>query len=283
MVFEEKFIAFIDLLGFSHMVAESEAGRGITVLEIADLLSKLGTSADSYKFQDGATTCPLSTFIRKDLNFKVNQDSDSTIISAEVSPAGVINLIDHCSSVVKRLMFKGVMCRGYITKGKIAYINQTYIGSGFIKAYKEETNVTAFQLEADHLATGKRSTPFVEIDPLVCEYIEQSTDDCVREMFNRTTKTRNNITALFPFNELTPWFAITPSFVPDREKMSIENAKAFLGKLIGEIERFADRGNEKAWQKGQYYIEALSAQLDKCDQMLGDIDNLSSRFPKDSH
>src|SRR3712207_5351127 len=95
--FADKFVAFVDVLGFKNLVAESERGTGMPLPELLELLRKLGTGNERVHFdQYGPTCCPMAPRIEKNLDFRVTQISDCVIVSAEVSPAGVINLISHC-------------------------------------------------------------------------------------------------------------------------------------------------------------------------------------------
>ena len=140
MQFEDKFIAFIDVLGFKNMVKESELGTGMPLTEIMDHLSKLGSIDDEDKFKKyGPTTCPQSKAKNKSLNFQVTQISDCVIVSSEISSAGVINLVSHCWSAVIGLLMKGIMCRGYITRGSIYHVNNQVVGSGYQNAYSMES------------------------------------------------------------------------------------------------------------------------------------------------
>jgi len=280
MEFEERFIAFIDVLGFKNMVKEAEAGSGMPLAEIMDNLSKLGTSDDEKKHEKyGPTTCPQSETINRNLNFKVTQISDCAIISAEVSPAGIINLVSHCWGSVIKLLMKGIMCRGYITKGSIYHNNNQVIGTGYENAYLKESGVSAFKLEAD-----ERGTPFVEIDPVVCEYINNSTDKCVKEMFSRKTRTEDGITALFPFQRLSHSFIIggfgQKEFDPNKEKESNNNVRKLLNNLIERIEGFIDPQNEKAKIKSRHYINAIKEQIAVCDKTDEMIDILCQPFPR---
>ncbi|AFP20486.1 hypothetical protein KVP06_12995 [Geobacter sulfurreducens] len=136
MKYEDKFIAFVDVLGFKSMVEASESGLGMALPELMECLSKLGKQEDKEIFDRyGARTCPESRFIQKNLNFELTQISDCVIVSSEVSPAGVINLISHCWGAVIELLVRGIMCRGYITRGAIYHHKGQVIGSGYQKAY----------------------------------------------------------------------------------------------------------------------------------------------------
>lgn len=281
MQFEEKIVAFIDVLGFKNMVKEAESGSGISLTEIMNHLSKLGTAEDSSKFQKyGPTICHKSETIRRDLNFKVTQISDCAIISSEISPAGVINLVSHCFGAVIELLLRGIMCRGYITKGSIFHNDNYVIGSGYQDAYTKESGVTAFKIEAN-----ERGTPFVEVDRKVCEYVKNSTDSCFREMFSRMTKTENGLTALFPFQRLSHsigkgGFGQPEEFNPDKEKEYNNMIRTRLQTLIERVEVFVDHNNEKALSKSRHYIKAINEQLRVCDRIDETIDTACQPFPR---
>lgn len=278
MKFEDKFIAFVDVLGFKSMVEASESGSGISLPVLMERLSKLGTQQDENKFElHGPTTCPQSRCIEKNLNFKVTQISDCVIVSSEVSPAGIINLVSHCWGAVIELLVKGIMCRGYITRGSIYHQKGQVIGSGYQQAYTSESGVSAFKLEAD-----ERGTPFVEIDPVVCGYVETSTDPCVREMFSRMVKTEDGTTALFPFQRLSHSFAIGgfgQEFDPNREKKANDNVRKLLISLKERVLSHVDESNAKAMNKVRHYVRALDQQLATCDKTDEMIHALCSPFP----
>ncbi len=112
MEFKDKFIGFIDILGFKNMVEVVEAGTGMALKELLEALKHLGEPEDKEKFKKyGPTTCPQSQYLQRDLDFQLKQISDCVIVSSEVSPAGVINLVQHCWGAVIMLLTKGFMCR----------------------------------------------------------------------------------------------------------------------------------------------------------------------------
>src|SRR5579862_731240 len=95
--FKDKFVAYVDVLGFKEMIEQAEDGSGRSLAEIHDILADLGNhkGRDAIKVH-GPRACPSSKRIRSDLDFQLTQVSDCVIVSSEISPAGVINLIDHC-------------------------------------------------------------------------------------------------------------------------------------------------------------------------------------------
>src|SRR5690349_257687 len=117
MEFKEKFVGFIDVLGFKELVREAEAGTGISLDELLTLIQCLGSPKDRERFVNhGPRICPQSQYKSKDLDFRITQISDCAIVSTEISPAGAINLISHCWDSVIELMPKGILCRGFITR-----------------------------------------------------------------------------------------------------------------------------------------------------------------------
>ncbi len=95
--FKDKFIGFVDILGFKELVDAAEAGMGMSLTQLLEILNDLGSLEDQAHFKKyGPTTCPESTYVQRDLNFRLTQISDCVVVSSEVSPAGLINLVSHC-------------------------------------------------------------------------------------------------------------------------------------------------------------------------------------------
>lgn len=273
----DKFIAFVDVLGFKNLVSESEHGTGMSLSELLELLQKLGTGKERARFEQyGPTCCPLAQRIEKNLDFRVTQLSDCVIVSSEVSPAGAINLISHCWGAVIELMTRGIMCRGYIKRGRIFHTDTQVIGSGYQEAYMAESRVNAFKREAD-----ERGTPYVEVDAEVTSYIEGQHDACVKEMFRRMVKGDGNSVVLFPFKRLQHSFIISGfghEFDPDKELKSNDNLRRNLLLYKEKVRAFVDPGNKSAMAKANHYLEALEAQLQACDKTDELIRKLSSPF-----
>jgi hypothetical protein len=185
-------------------VEAAETGTGMPLNNLLEVLKELGTPEDRKHYEKhGPRMCPASRYIHCDLDFRLTQISDCVVVSSEVSPAGVINLVHHCWGAVIQLLTKGIMCRGYITRGSVYHTDNQIIGSGYHKAYAKESQVAAFKREAD-----ERGTPFVEVDPVVCDYVRDYGDSCVKEMFARCVKTDGEVTVLFPFQMLVHSFII---------------------------------------------------------------------------
>lgn len=276
--FKDKFIAFVDVLGFKQMVETAEAASGKWNLpQLLNLLKKLGTPESRERYvKRGPTVCPHSAYLQRDLDFQVTQISDCVVVSSEVSPAGVINLVSHCSTAVLELLVQGVMCRGYITRGRIYHSDDQVIGSGFQDAYSKERQVSAFKQAADD-----RGTPFVEIDGSVSHYIDAHGDACVKDMFGRMAKSDGTVTALFPFQGLAHSFIIAGfgiEFDPERERRAVENIRGIIRFLKDRVLECTDHTNEDAMRKARHYVGALDRQLVECDRTDEVIERLAGRL-----
>jgi hypothetical protein len=276
--FTGKFIGYVDVLGFTKLVRSAEAGDGMKLPALLDLLKHLGTAESrNHYVKHGPHICPQAAFIQRDLDFRITQLSDCVVVSAEISPAGVVNLVGHCWAAVLELLLSGIMCRGYISKGSIYHTGDQVIGSGYNRAFAmEKHGISAFRREAD-----ERGTPFVEIDQAVCDYVNECGDGCVREMFSRQVESDGSVTALFPFKNLSHKFMISPrlAFDPVKEKRSVQNVRTMLGEVKAKVGTFVDPSDSSAVSKSAHYIAALDRQLEVCDRTDEIIDRLAAPFP----
>lgn len=278
--FKVKFIGFVDILGWKERVEAAESGTGISLAELKEMLKDLGTPEDQSQFKKyGPTTCPESTYVQRDLDFQLTRISDCVIVSSEISPAGVINLVSHCWGAVIKLMTKGIMCRGNITRGPIYHTGDPeIIGSGYQKALDREHKVSVFKREAD-----ERGTPFVEVDPSVCDYVRDHGDSCVKKMFSRYVKQDGKSTALFPFQRLQHSFIIGDlpghKFDPEKERQSNENMRSMIEKMKERVMALVDQSRPDAVSKAEHYIAALDAQLGICKKTDDMIVMLGSPLP----
>ncbi|QDU68205.1 hypothetical protein [Engelhardtia mirabilis] len=263
--FDDKFIAFVDILGFKALVAESEAGSGRPLPELIRLCALLGSSDQRKQFDEhGPTVCPEAPRLATNLDFRITQESDCVVVSCEVSPAGIANLLAHCHGVVLRLLNEGLMCRGYVTRGSIYHTDSHFIGSGFHEAVTREKKVSIFRTVAD-----RSGTPFVEVDSRVSSYVDACGDQCVREMFSRMVHCDGELTALFPFKSLSHSFIIGDymghRFDAARERAANANVRALLHRVIAAVQAAVDAGNTDARRKAAHYVGALRQQLEDCD------------------
>lgn len=271
VTYKDKFIAFIDILGFKEKVKASEKGSGLPLKELLKLLEDLGSFNGEYIPHD----CPQSERKQSDLDFCLTQISDCVIISCEVSPAGIINLIHECSASVERLMMKGIMCRGYISRGSIYHTKNQVIGSGYQDTYLKEGLVSAFKQSDDD-----KGTPFVEIDSTVCNYVSECGDRLVQKRFFRFVKSDGVVTALYPFSSLSPTFTLcswnSQNSTWEKENLSTKDMILKIKKMIESLRNFVDASDSNAVRKLEHYITALDQQIEGCYKLDRAIEGINS-------
>lgn len=273
--FKEKFVAFVDILGFKQMVADSETGNGIDLAQILELLKNFGSPDERQKLEpQGPFLCPCSRRIENNIDFRFSQISDCAVISTEISPSGAINLINYCHAIAIRFLKHGILCRGHITRGHIYHSEDQFIGTGYQNAYAAESKVSLFQRDPED-----KGTPFIEVDKEFCQYVKEYGDDCVQKMFDRMTRSDGEGVAIFPFKRLQHSFGIGFDFDPERERKSNENVRQWIETMKAKVLFFADHSNPKAMRKIEHYIAALDAQLLACDTTDQFIDTLCQPFP----
>lgn len=278
--FTEKLIAFVDVLGFKNLVEAAERGNKTPLTAALSVLEKYGGASHRKDFiAFGHNICPTSPSVERGLNFRATRVSDSLVISSEVSPAGAINLLQHCWGFALNLLANGLMCRGFVTRGNIYHTDDQFVGTGYQKAQEREPQVRAFKRDAD-----ERGTPFIEIDRPVCNYIAEQSDACVKQMFGRMVKGDGDIMAIFPFQTLEHSFVIGGhwgnQFDAQKEKESNQNLRVMLTNMKQKVSELVDTSNPRALQKGDHYIRALDAQLAVCDGTDAFLLQMGTPFPR---
>ena len=257
-------------------------GSGLSLWELCEITDMLGTVADREEFKMyGPIICPKARRIRKDLDFCITQFSDNVLISAEISSAGLINLVFHCWKACMALLAKkGIMCRGYIERGRIYHTSEYQIGVGISDVVKREKQVPIFRKNAD-----ENGTPFIEIDTRVVQYVECQPDKCVKKMFSRFVMVESDLAAIFPFKRLDPGIffgaGTDAKFDPEKERASVNVVRGWIYRMKELVESHIDLSKESARQKGEQYVRMLNAQLVVCDRMENAINRLAEPFPAD--
>lgn len=267
-------MAFVDILGFSDLVDRAERERNPTLDHLLSLIGTLGTQDDRVRYSNhGPTVCPHSRFVSKDLNFQITQISDCVVVSVEISPAGVINLLHHCFGAAVELLMTGHLCRGYITRGNIFHTDRQFIGTAYQAAAEREKSVSIFQLDS-----LDRGTPFIQIDESVCEYVRTKTDPCVVEMFKRMTERDELETAISPFPALKkiPSTVIDSNFDPVKFKASIDVSRSHILRVLTQLDEMDARASEHAKKKIRHYRRKLHEVLAVKERELVHMDRLAS-------
>ena len=68
----EKFIGFVDIMGFKSLMARADAGHSMSHTELFDILKLLGADKDrAERIKYGSRICPRAPCIQRDVDFHV--------------------------------------------------------------------------------------------------------------------------------------------------------------------------------------------------------------------
>lgn len=266
--FKEKYITFIDILGFKKLIERGESGE-VSIDEIMGLLRVLENSQFLKELEYCRSICPDSEFVNDDLDFQVTQCSDSVLATCEVSPSGLVHMVDYAKQVAFKMMKKGFMCRGYIDKGTIYHEGGCFFGTGFHTVYRNELTADAFKMYAE-----ERSTPFIKLDKKFLRDIDSCHDECVKKIINRFIK-RIDDEAI-----ISPWkiFDLLMSSMDFGEGLvnNIQTIQSEVDKLRTRIRENLSEGNNSAMAKYDHYVGELDFVLAKCDEALSLKDRITN-------
>ncbi|MES1926288.1 hypothetical protein [Salinisphaera sp. T31B1] len=272
---KEKFVGFVDILGFSQQVEWREHDDELSINDLLKAAEALGSDKDKRDIEiDGPTLCPDAKKIQKNLDFQITKVSDCVVVSAELSPAGALAVVFHCWKAVLRLMIEGFMCRGHIRRGNIYHDGSRFIGTAFQDAYKAEGNVSAFR--TDDKESG---TPYVELDASITDYVLGCNDECVIEQFKDLTIEDDGTYVLFPFGQFVRMSQPNSETTLHKLRRDINLIKNQIQAVIDTVENNVNPSNAKAWRKGQHYINALRRERERAENQYKMFERLQTPFP----
>lgn len=149
-IMEERFVAFLDILGFKEIVNGIESNNSKDNLDLKRIKSILNFMGEETTDPNYFSGLPIYVetedgLIEKELGDpKLTYVSDCIIISAEPTLDGFKGLSRKIHKITADLAFDGVFCRGAITKGKLFHHDKVIFGSSYIKAYKLEEEKAVF-------------------------------------------------------------------------------------------------------------------------------------------
>jgi len=130
--YEEKYCAFIDILGFRGIVKS---------------LSKDDTTLETLKALLTKIQKPLEIKTRAkswDTEFSVQSISDALAISTLVSDTGLLQILFAVESLTEELLREGYFIRGALVKGLLYHDEKMVFGDALVKAYELESTVVRF-------------------------------------------------------------------------------------------------------------------------------------------
>ena len=268
--YEDKFVAFVDILGFKAIVEKS--AKEDDPESVARMIGRLGSEDDTALYREyGAEICPESEKRSADLAMRISQVSDCVVVSAELSPAGAINIVNYCRKIAERLLLRErVLCKGYVTRGKIVHDKTMFFGPGYQAAVDGEKTAAAIEWP-----DGVLGTPFIEIDPEVVSYLETYGDDCTRKMFSRMTDFDGKYTIISPyriFDRFADW-AFDPSKSADQVRKELNSGREIIAQIKSKL---AD--SKPIDPRGQAKLVISFAELSKARDSLIKLEDRLAKF-----
>jgi len=123
--YQERVIAFIDILGFTELVRKDKVE---TILQAMRIIQR------RLRNLEGIPNCPLQH----------TMFSDSVVFSAELTDDGILALVHNTAYLAAALFQKGIFCRGAITTGNLYHKKATIFGPAMIAAYKLESQLALY-------------------------------------------------------------------------------------------------------------------------------------------
>lgn len=138
--FEQRFIAFIDILGFSDLVKEMTKHVDLfgSVRDALKHLDDQSRSFREYRQKRRNRTMANGTPVG---DFQMAAFSDCCVFSDSYAAWRVIDAVQALGS---RFLRDGILTRGAILKGKAYHNGGVLFGPGIIDAYKRETGVAIY-------------------------------------------------------------------------------------------------------------------------------------------
>jgi hypothetical protein len=129
MPYSERYVAFIDILGFSDIVKRSE-----TDSKLYDALVKTLSDIQTREAIEG----------QEDVDFRFQSFSDSIVLSSAKSSRGLAYLLTAIYSLTIELLEEELLIRGAIARGNLYHEKGVMFGPAFIEAYRIEQNITKY-------------------------------------------------------------------------------------------------------------------------------------------
>jgi hypothetical protein len=134
-VYTERYVAFIDILGFSDHVRQSEhsPAEAQKVIEILNKITRTWTDKALQVSRD-----------KLGVDFQSTSFSDCSVLSEAVSPKALQYLLYRVSQFALDLLANGFLLRGAIAKGLLHHSETAVFGPAFLEAYDVERKIAKY-------------------------------------------------------------------------------------------------------------------------------------------
>jgi hypothetical protein len=132
MPYEERYVAFLDILGFGRIVADSNRPSSrFDADALVAILGEIGTRDPDYDKIFGD-------------DFRFQAFSDSIVMSERATVAGFEQITDEITALAEKLLSNGLLLRGGVAKGLLYHEGSVMFGPAFLDAYRIEATIAKF-------------------------------------------------------------------------------------------------------------------------------------------
>jgi len=125
--YEERYVAFIDVLGFADLVARSETSPEI-VARLSTTLSALSERARLARSEE--------------LHIEAASFSDTIVLSSPTVPDALLRLLEIIDELSFELISGNMLFRGAIVRGHLLHTTEFVFGPALVSAYRLETHTS---------------------------------------------------------------------------------------------------------------------------------------------
>jgi hypothetical protein len=166
--YEERFILFLDFLGFKNIIQETIADekRIAEVIAAISIIREMGALSDHLKSK------------------VVTQFSDSIVISYRCDePSAAFDLVSEIGFALVRLVERGFLVRGAVAIGDLIHTEQYLLGPAMVEVYELESKCAIFPrvLISERLLDVAKAAPAPHHDgeeeaDYISKYLRQDSD-----------------------------------------------------------------------------------------------------------
>jgi hypothetical protein len=132
-VYSERYVVFLDILGFSDIVRRSMTSPA-QAKELIDILEHIANAGKQFGDQND---------LQQD-DFRAQSFSDCIVLSENVSPVGLFHLLASTMLLSFNLLQKGIFARGGVAKGKLHHSEKVVFGPAMLEAYRLESTIARY-------------------------------------------------------------------------------------------------------------------------------------------
>jgi len=150
MPYENRIVAFIDILGFKDLLDKTVDKDDNDVERYIELIQDAyGIIRDAWHLDDEIVTPPkLSEIIQKENRLKgkiVTIFSDTIVVSfLQNAPGEIFYTLYEIKLMVMELINRGILCRGALAYGKLIHTNKMIFGPALVEAYLTESKAALY-------------------------------------------------------------------------------------------------------------------------------------------